>query len=69
MKHIEFLRAVVRPYIQLLLGTMLIGLAIYFAIKFGDIELAKYVVTGVVGAGLFLLGEYTGERSQRKEDK
>lgn len=70
MKAIEFLRAFVRPYIQFLLSTTIVVLAICLAIKYANAEIARYIVSGVVGAGLILLGEYTGERaSKRKEDK
>lgn len=67
---IDFLRAFVRPYANYLVITMLVFLTIYFAIKFGNEEMAKYVIFGVVGAGLLALGEWLGERaSKRKEDK
>lgn len=67
---LDFLRAFVRPYMQYLVGTTTVALATYYAVKFGDADLAKYVVTGVIGAGLLLIGEYVGERaSKRKEDK
>ena len=70
MKHIDFLRAFVRPFANYLIIIMLVGLTIYFAIEFGNEEMAKYIVFGVVGAGLLGLGEWLGERaSKRKEDK
>ena len=67
---ITFLRSFVRPYANYLVITMLVSLSIYFAVKYGDAEMARFVVSGVVGAGLLGLGEWLGERaSKRKEDK
>lgn len=67
---LNFLRAFVRPYTQLLLGSTMIAIAIYLGVKFADAELAKYVVMGVFGAGIALLGSYSGERAaKKKEDK
>lgn len=64
---LDFLRGLVRPYLELLLGTMMVGLAVWLAIKHADAELAKYVVTAVVTAGISLFSYYFGERSQRSK--
>ena len=69
MKSVEFLRAFVRPYLQLLLGTTLIAITIYLVITFADDEMAKYIVTGVAGAGIALLGMYAGERAAKKKEE
>jgi len=70
MKFIEILRALVRPYLEIILGSSMVGLAIYLTIKHADIELAKYIVTAVVTAGISLFGYYFGERAgKKKEDK
>lgn len=67
MKFIEFLRAFVRPYLELLLGTAMVGLAIYLVIEYADPDLAKYIVTAVITAGISLFSYYFGERSQRSK--
>lgn len=67
---LDFLRGFVRPFANYLIITMLVGLTIYFSIKYGDKEMARSLVSGVVGAGLLGLGEWLGERaSKKKEDK
>ena len=70
MSPIEFLRAFVRPYLELLLGTTLVVLAIYLVIKHHDAEMAKYIVAAVVTAGVSLFSFYFGERAGKaKENK
>ena len=69
MPVIDFLRAVVRPVIQLALGGVIIWMTVWLALKFGDAELAKYVVPAVVAAGLTLLGTYAGERAAKKKEE
>jgi len=70
MNSIEFLRAFVRPYLELILGSAMVGLAIYLTIKFADPDLAKYIVTAVVTAGISLFSYYFGERAGKaKGDK
>jgi len=69
MKVIQFLRALVRPYLELLLGSTLVGLAIWLSIKFADAELARTIVTVVVTAGVSLFGFYFGERSSKKAEE
>ena len=67
---ITILRAIVRPYLAILIGTAMTGLAIYLAIRFGDAEIAKYVVTTLITAGVAIISYYFGERSNKpKEDK
>lgn len=63
---IEFLRAFVRPYLEVLLGTMMVALTVYLVIKFADREMAKYIVATVITAGVSLFSYYFGERSAGK---
>jgi len=62
---LDFIRGLVRPVVQLALAGTVIWMAVRLVQEFADAEMAKYVVFGVVGAGLALLGAYAGERSQR----
>ena len=63
MKAIEFLRAFVRPYLEILLGSTMVGLTIYLVVKFASPEMATLIVPGVIGAGIALISHYAGERA------
>lgn len=66
MNVIEFIRAIVRPYLAIATGTTFIGLAVYLAVKFADVELAKYVVIALVTAAVAIFSFYFGERAAKK---
>ena len=69
-EFLNFLRGFVRPYAEILMITMIVGLTIFFSIKFASKDLALIVVPEVVGAGIALYAHYAGERAgKRKEDK
>jgi len=63
---IEFIRALVRPYLAMLIGTAIVILAIYLAVKYADADLAKYVVVAVITAGTAIFSFYFGERAAKK---
>lgn len=65
---LDFIRGLVRPAIQYALAGTLIWLTIWLAQQFADAEMAKYVVFGVVGAGLTMLGVYAGGRATKKPE-
>lgn len=66
---IGVLRAFVRPYLEIILGSAMVGLAIYLTIKFADADLAKYIVTAVVTAGISLFSYYFGERAALPKER
>ena len=67
---IEFLRAIVRPYLAITISSVMCGITIYLAVRFGDTEMAKYVVTAVITIGGMIAAFYFGERAKTgKEDK
>jgi len=69
-KWIDILRAVVRPYLAILIGSAIVALAVYLAIKYADADLARYVVTAVITAGTAIFSFYFGERAGKpKGDK
>lgn len=63
---INFIRAAVRPYLAVVISSAVVGLATYLGVKFGDTELAKYMVHALVTAGVVIFGFYFGERAAKK---
>ena len=66
----DTLRAIVRPLVQLGLAGVALWATVHLVLKFSDVELARYVIAGIIGAAIALLSSYAGERAgKRKEDK
>jgi len=62
---LSLIRGLVRPYLAILIGTAVVALAIYMAVKHADPELAKTIITILTTAAAMIIGYYFGERSQR----
>jgi hypothetical protein len=63
---IESIKAFVRPYISYATITVILGIAIYLAIKFADADMAKTVVIFVLGSGTATLNFWFGLRQNRQ---
>ena len=65
---LEFIRGCIRPYLAFLFPTAIAVMAILFAFRFADREMAQLVLTFVLASGSTILGFYFGERSQRHKE-
>jgi hypothetical protein len=62
-------RGMVRPFLAMLVGTAVVGISVFLAVKFADAELARYIVGSVLAVWATISGFYFGERATKKKDE
>jgi len=62
---LELIKSCVRPYLAFLLPTVIAIMALLFAFRFADREMAQLVLMFLLAEGSTILGFYFGERSQK----
>ena len=63
---IKFLRAVVRPYLALLFGTVIAGLGVYLILTYGSETVMERYADWMLSTGSILIGFYFAARMIKK---
>ena len=64
-EKIELIRALVRPYLTILFGTVLAGLAIYLMINFASPDIASLLIGAFVGSTGTIIAFWFGDRIKK----
>ena len=68
-KWLNFIRAIIRPFIIVTGWSTGLALGIYFALKFADKEIAMAFILVIVGAITAISSMYIGERAGKKKEE